>query len=201
MDLSSVFTASARERAAEFGVTDRVTFVQADASGYVADTPVDIVACIGATWIGGGLDGTIELLERSLRPGGLLLVGEPFWRKDPPDQETVEACHATTKDDFRDLPGLVAHFGELGWDLVQMVLADQDSWDRYVAAQWFNIREWLDANPGDEMAAQMREELAHRAGEVRPLRAGVPGLGSLRPEEALTHGGSALPPADGGKDG
>jgi SAM-dependent methyltransferase len=159
VDLSSVFTASARERAAEFGVTDRVTFVQADASGYVADTPVDIAACVGATWIGGGLDGTIELLERSLRPGGLLLVGEPFWRRDPPDQETVEACHATTKDDFRDLPGLVARFGELGWDLVQMVLADQDSWDRYVAAQWFNIREWLDANPGDEMAAQLREEL------------------------------------------
>ena len=43
-----------------------------------------------------------------------------------------------------------------------MVLADQDSWDRYVAAQWFNIREWLDANPGDEMAAQLREELTPR---------------------------------------
>jgi hypothetical protein len=27
-----------------------------------------------------------------------------------------------------------------------MVLADQDSWDRYAAASWFNIRRWLDAS-------------------------------------------------------
>jgi len=40
-----------------------------------------------------------------------------------------------------------------------MVLASQDSWDRYAAAQWLNIRRWLDANPGDELAAEMRAEL------------------------------------------
>jgi hypothetical protein len=49
-------------------------------------------------------------------------------------------------------PGLVALFGELGWDLVEMVLADEDSWDRYVAAQWFTVRTWLDTNPDDELA-------------------------------------------------
>jgi hypothetical protein len=32
-----------------------------------------------------------------------------------------------------------------------MVLADQDSWDRYEAAQWLIIRRWLDANPDDEL--------------------------------------------------
>ncbi len=40
-----------------------------------------------------------------------------------------------------------------------MVLADSGSWDRYTAAQWLNIRRWLDANPGDELADQMRAEL------------------------------------------
>ena len=40
-----------------------------------------------------------------------------------------------------------------------MVLADSGSWDRYAAAQWLNIRRWLDANPGDELADQMRAEL------------------------------------------
>ena len=38
-------------------------------------------------------------------------------------------------------------------------LASQDSWDRYVAAQWLNIRRWLDANPDDERAGEMRAEL------------------------------------------
>ncbi len=36
----------------------------------------------------------------------------------------------------------------------------RDSWDRYVAAQWLNIRRWLDRNPDDELAGQMRAELA-----------------------------------------
>lgn len=41
-----------------------------------------------------------------------------------------------------------------------MVLADQDSWDRYMAAQWLNLRRWLDGNPDDELAAEVRAELA-----------------------------------------
>jgi hypothetical protein len=40
-----------------------------------------------------------------------------------------------------------------------MVLADQDSWDRYSAAQWLNIRRWLDAHPDDELAGRLRAEL------------------------------------------
>ncbi|MGD1217087.1 cyclopropane-fatty-acyl-phospholipid synthase family protein [Streptomyces krungchingensis] len=160
VDISTEFTARARARAAELGVAGRVDFVHGDASGHVADAPVDLAACIGATWIGDGLVGTIELLRRSLRSGGMLLIGEPYWRQEPPDQTTVDACHAGTKDDFRLLPELIEQFGELGYDVVEMVLADQDSWDRYRAAQWLNIRRWLDQNPGDELAAEMRNELS-----------------------------------------
>lgn len=160
VDISTVSTRAARARAEELGVADRVSFVHGDAGTYApAAEPVDVACCIGATWIGGGVAGTLRLLERSLRPGGMVLVGEPFWRLDPPDQATVEACYATSKEDLHSLPGLVGHFQDLGWDVVEMVLADQDSWDRYVAAQWLNIRCWLDANPDDELAGQMRLEL------------------------------------------
>ncbi|MFJ4842294.1 SAM-dependent methyltransferase [Streptomyces sp. NPDC088746] len=159
VDISTVFTEKARSRAAELGVADRVTFVHGDASGFVADEPVDLAACVGATWIGGGVAGTAELLGRSLRPGGLMLIGEPYWRKEVPDQETAEACHAGGKDDFLGLPELVEQFGELGYDVVEMVLADQDSWDRYQAAQWLNLRRWLDAHPDDELADEVRAEL------------------------------------------
>lgn len=160
VDISTVFIAAARARAAELGVDGRVSFTHGDASGYVADAPVGIAACVGATWIGGGVPGTVELLRRSLRPGGMILVGEPYWRRQPPDQATVEACHAAREDDFLPLPELIEQFGGLGCDVVEMVLASQDDWDRYVAAQWLSIRRWLDANPGDELAGQMRGELA-----------------------------------------
>ncbi|GGX57014.1 SAM-dependent methyltransferase [Streptomyces fructofermentans] len=160
VDISTVFLANARARAEELGVGDRVGFVHADASGHVADEPVGLAACVGATWIGGGVAGTVELLRRSLAPGGIMLVGEPFWRREPLDRATVEGCHATDKDDFLPLPELVEEFGRLGCDVVEMVLADQDSWDRYAAAQWLATRRWLDAHPDDELAEEMRADLA-----------------------------------------
>ena len=159
VDISSVFTQQARARAIELGVADQVTFVHSDASNFVAEKLVDLAACVGATWIGGGVAGTVELLSRSLRPGGLMLIGEPYWRRDVPDQDTAEACGASGKHDFLVLPELVEQFGDLGFDVVEMMLADQDSWDRYQAAQWLNLRRWLDANPDDELAAEVRAEL------------------------------------------
>jgi SAM-dependent methyltransferase len=66
VDISTVFIRAAQSRAIELGVADQVSFVHGDASGYVADHPVDLVSCIGATWIGGGVPGTVELLRRSL---------------------------------------------------------------------------------------------------------------------------------------
>ncbi|MDG4786804.1 class I SAM-dependent methyltransferase [Micromonospora sp. WMMD1102] len=159
VDISTVFLRQAETRAAELGVTDRVEFVHGDASGHVADTPVDVAACVGATWIGDGVPGTVALLRRSLRPGGIMLVGEPYWRREPTDQTVVEACHATTRDDFLPLPETLERFAELGTDVVEMVLADQGSWDRYVAAQWLNLRRWLDRNPDDELHDELRAEL------------------------------------------
>ncbi|MFD6417048.1 SAM-dependent methyltransferase [Streptomyces sp. NPDC060194] len=157
VDISTVFTARARARAVELGVADRVAFVHGDAAGHVADEPVDLAACVGATWIGDGVPGTVDLLRRSLRPGGMLLIGEPYWRRDPPDQDTVDACAGG--GDFLTLPALLTRFGELGCDVVEMVLADQDSWDRYQAAQWLSIRRWLDTHPDDELAPALRTEL------------------------------------------
>ncbi|MGI5289987.1 SAM-dependent methyltransferase [Nonomuraea polychroma] len=160
VDIGTVFLAAARKRAAELGVTGQVTFVHGDASTHVAAEPVDVAACVGATWIGQGVAGTVALLERSLRPGGMILIGEPFWRAEPPSQEAVEACHVRSREDLETLPGLIALFQGLGYDVVEMVLADEDSWDRYVAAQWLNLRTWLDANPDDELAPELRAELS-----------------------------------------
>ncbi|GAA4904511.1 SAM-dependent methyltransferase [Nonomuraea thailandensis] len=161
VDISTAFTERARARAAELGVADRVEFVHGDASGHVADQPVELAACVGATWIGNGVAGTTELLSRSLLPGGLMLIGEPYWRRTPQDEETAKACHATGISDFLLLPELIEQFQDLGYDVVEMVLSDQDSWDRYAAAQWLNLRRWLDRNPDDELAPEVREELTH----------------------------------------
>jgi len=159
IDMSQLFTEQAKRRALELGVADRVTFIHGDAAGYVSDEQVGVAACVGATWIGGGVAGTIELLAQSLRTGGIILIGEPYWRQLPPTEEVAKGCLANAISDFLLLPELLASFGQLGYDVVEMVLADQDGWDRYEAAKWLTMHRWLEANPGDEFATEVRAQL------------------------------------------
>lgn len=70
----------------------------------------------------------------------------------------MDGCHASTAEDYR-VPGLVELFGQLGCDPVETMLADEVSWDRYVAAQWITVRNRLNANPHDELAREFRIEL------------------------------------------
>ncbi|MDY0065637.1 MAG: methyltransferase domain-containing protein [Steroidobacteraceae bacterium] len=164
VDMSQLFTEQARRRAEELGVAQQVKFIHDDAAGYVSDEKVDVAACVGATWIGGGVLGAIELLARSLRPGGIILIGEPYWRRSPPTEEVVKGCLANSISDFLVLPELIASFSRHGYDVVEMVLANQDDWDRYEAAKWLTMRRWLETHPDDELAEEIRSALSSEPG-------------------------------------
>ncbi len=159
IDMSRLFTEQARLRAQELGVADQVEFIHGDATGYVSDDKVGVAACLGATWIGGGVTGTVELLAQSLLTGGIILIGEPYWRQLPTTEDVARGCLADSISDFLTLPELLVSFGRLDYDVVEMVLADQDSWDRYEAAKWLTMRRWLEANPDDEFAKDVRAQL------------------------------------------
>ena len=164
IDMSQLFSEQAKRRAEELIVADRVEFIHGDAAGYVADEKVGVAACLGATWIGGGVAGTIKLLSQSLRPGGIILIGEPYWLKLPPTEEVAKGCLAHAISDFLLLPELLASFAELTYDVVEMVLADQNGGDRYEAAKWLTMRRWLEANPDDDFAKEVRAQLTSEPG-------------------------------------
>lgn len=158
VDLSPVFAAAARERATELGLAGRVTIVEGDAAAYQPESAAfDIASCIGATWIGHGLAGTVDLLRPAIRPGGRILVGEPYWIESPPAEAV--AAHGFGPDDYASLEGTLDRLGAAGLELLDMVLANPDSWDRYEASQWNTVVDWLAANPGDPDHEAMREFL------------------------------------------
>jgi SAM-dependent methyltransferase len=159
VDISTVFLNAARERADELGVTDKLTLVQEDAGKYPQAThDFDIVSCIGATWIGNGLEGTLELMKQSLKPDGLILVGEPYWIQSPPEE--AYAAEGVSEGDYVSLEGTLDRFEASGMDLIEMVLASQDGWDRYEAPQWMAVDDFLRANPSDPDASELREWIA-----------------------------------------
>lgn len=161
VDLSEVFLTAARERANELNVTDRVQFIHSEAATYAKEkaepSAYDIVSCIGATWIGNGLTGTLDLMRPLLRPGGLILVGEIFWNTTPPP----EAATALGIDNHTcvSLAATAERIQQSGFELLDMILANPDSWDRYTASQWWTISDWLRDNPDDPDAPAMRDFL------------------------------------------
>jgi ubiquinone/menaquinone biosynthesis C-methylase UbiE len=160
VDISTVFLNAARERANELGVTERLTFIQEDAGKYPQAThDFDVVSCIGATWIGNGLTGTLELMKLAIKPGGLLLVGEPYWIDLPP--ETAYAAMGVSKDDYVTLVETLDRFESAGMRLVEMVLANQYGWDRYEAPQLMAVDDFLCTNPNDPDAPALYEWISN----------------------------------------
>jgi SAM-dependent methyltransferase len=158
VDLSHVFLDAAIDRSMALGVSSRVSFVQGDAGAYRAEAGAyDIASCLGATWIGGGLAGTLALLRPAVREGGLVLVGEPFILEPMPD--AGYAALGFGREDYVSLSETLERIDMAGFELAEMVLADQDSWDRYEAAHWPTILDWLAANPDDPDWDAMRSML------------------------------------------
>jgi SAM-dependent methyltransferase len=155
-----VFLNAAHTRAAELNVTEKLTFVQGDAGKYPQAThDFDVVSCIGATWIGNGLTGTLELMKPALKPGGVLLVGEPYWIEPPP--EAAYAAMGIGRDDYVSLDGTLDRFESAGVQLVEMVLATHAGWDRYEAPQWMAVAGFLCANPNDPEAPALSEWISN----------------------------------------
>lgn len=155
VDISDYFLAAARQRATQLDVSDQVTFFAGDAVQFTdTNRPFDVVSCIGASWIGGGLIGTLDLMKHMLKPDGLLLVGEPYWITTPPP-EALEAM-GIKLEEYESLGGTLERIEKANCELVEMVLANGESWDRYMAAQWFTVERWLQQHPTDDFAIGLR---------------------------------------------
>ena len=145
IDIYPPFLAAARSRAAELGVESSVVFREGDAASPDGiEAGFDMVSCIGATWIGGGLAGTLELMARWARPGGWILVGEVYWAQEPP-AEVRQVQEERQR--FADLGGTLDRFDAAGLELVEMLVANADDWDRYQACQWLAASDWVATHP------------------------------------------------------
>ena len=70
-----------------------------------------------------------------------------------------------------------------------MVLASPDDWDRYVAAQWMTVDNWLADNPDDPDAESIRDWIQAGAAEPSHGRSSIPRLGCVRAaQQTLSHG-------------
>jgi SAM-dependent methyltransferase len=153
IELAPEFHAVAVERAEAAGLSEQLSFRLGDAAR--EDLPpgtYDVAMCLGASFVWDGLAGTLDALEPAVRPGGHVVVGEPFWRSLPlPDGYEDRNAPYTT------LEGTVSIFESGALRTVAVIASSEDDWDRYDTLHWRAVEEWLAENAGDADAGDIRE--------------------------------------------
>ncbi|MBD0330994.1 MAG: class I SAM-dependent methyltransferase [Thermoleophilia bacterium] len=156
------FAEAARERFTQARVADLAEVVERDAREFAAEPEAyDAVLCLGATFIWGGLDGTLAALAPCVRAGGHVAVGEPYWRRWPLPPDLDDEGHAP-------LAGTVDRFARAGLPLAALIASSEDDWDRYESLHWRSLEAWLAENPDDPDAPAIRRQ--HEAARDRYLR-------------------------------
>jgi cyclopropane fatty-acyl-phospholipid synthase-like methyltransferase len=151
IEIRPEFHAAAVERVAETGLEALVDFRLADASRETLPESYDAALCLGASFVWGGLAGTLDALEPVVRPGGHVVVGEPYWRRLPlPDE------YEDRNEPFTDLKGTVDIFESGALETVSVIASSEDDWDRYETLHWSALEHWLAANPDDPDADEIR---------------------------------------------
>ena len=152
IEIAPEFHSAAVERAARAGVSDLVSFRLADAGHeQLAPDAYDAALCLGASFVYGGLAGTLDALEPSVRPGGHVVVGEPYWRRLP-----LPADYEDRDEPFTSLDGTVAIVESGALRVVTLIDSSLDDWDRYETLHWRAVEEWLAYSPdpdADEVRA------------------------------------------------
>jgi SAM-dependent methyltransferase len=100
----------------------------------------DLVASVGSP-------AQLSSLAGLVRPGGLVLYGDGYWRREPTD-EYLEALGAS-RDELSDYAGTIRGATELGLTPLYAVTASVDDFDRY---------EWSWSLNGERYAAENPDE-------------------------------------------
>jgi len=154
VDISPYAVRRAEARKARTAPDADVAFVEIGGADYRPDAPFDVVMCIGASWIWNGCEGTLTALKGLVRPGGLIVAGEPYWKQEPPEPYLTVA--GLTADLFPTLAGYHDIALGQGTTLVWMRGVTVQDWDRYEMLQSASFDRFVRAHPDDPDLEEIR---------------------------------------------
>jgi SAM-dependent methyltransferase len=144
------FVTAARERTAAEGLAELIAIHELDAADFAIEPEAwDAALCLGASWIWGGLQGTVAALVPGVRRGGHVAVGEVYRRIPQPD---------APEDEFVSLAETVRRFERAGPPVTTLITASEQDWDAYESLHWSSLEEWLAENADDPEAEELRAE-------------------------------------------
>lgn len=158
VELAGLFASEARRRTVESGVAAEVVVHEGDAREYLAgmgERRFDLSVCVGSTHSFGDYGAALGAMHGTTRPGGLIFVGEGYW-KQPPSKEYLRALGGEESESrtHAENVGLAAARG-----LVPLWAgtASDDEWDEYEWGYARGIETFVAGHPSDPDAPAMLE--------------------------------------------
>ncbi len=159
VDLSPYCVEEANRKRLQRTPDANLEFVCLDGAEYQPDKPesFDLAMCIGASWVWNGHRDTLLALAEMTKPGGLIMVGEPFWEKEPPkeylDFERIK------QEDFATHHGNVLIAEDEGLTFLYSAVSSLDDWDRYEGLRWYAAAEYVRTHPCDPDLPKITERV------------------------------------------
>ncbi len=149
VDLSSYCVEDCQKKAADKLSKSTIKFTQMDGAEFKPEQPssLHLAACIGASWVFKDHNGTLNTLKSWVVPGGLIVVGEPFWLQDP-SQGYLDAS-GLQRESFGTHADNARAGEKHGLQLVYTIVSDKNDWDQYEGLQWLAADEYARQNPDD----------------------------------------------------
>jgi SAM-dependent methyltransferase len=173
VDISPYCVMDGQQKLRERVPSAQIEILNMDGAGYSPNQPFDLAMCIGASWVYKGHRGTLNALKTMTKPDALILVGEPFWLREPDD--AYLAAENLTRDMFGTHYENVRVGEDEGLSPLYTMVSNQDDWDRYEALQWYAADKYARQNADDPDVSEILTRVAR--GRMNYLQWGRDTLG------------------------
>ena len=131
------------ERIKRAGLSERISIHCENALNFPFErNHFNVASCLRASFIWGGYRKAIKTMKEAIKPGGKLVVGEPYYVTDEIPQELLKF-----EGDLHTEYQLVQISRDEGFDVEFVVRASRDDWDRFASSNWYGLLKWIKENP------------------------------------------------------
>jgi cyclopropane fatty-acyl-phospholipid synthase-like methyltransferase len=168
LDKSPPILAEARRAAAERVPEAHLALLEEDVREHAPEPgSFDLVISMGGIAFRGGVGGTLAVLAGLVAPGGKLLFGEGYWRREP-DAEYLVALGAA-REELKDYKATIEAAEDAGLELRRAVTSSVDDWDTYEDAWAANGERYAAAHEGEPDVDELKEWIATGRDRYRRL--------------------------------
>lgn len=149
VDLSPYHSKDCKENINKRVPNSDIKFLEMDGAKYKpkGNEIYDLSMCIGATWIYNGFKGTIEALKKMTKPGGLIIIGEPYWLKEPGGDYLKMS--GIKKEEYNSHYKNINVGEKEGLYCIYTLVSNHDDWDQYETLWWWSTMDYVTDNPDD----------------------------------------------------